>query len=158
MPCIFSGAFQFLYGYGVPVVFEAQSNTFQGSSHSTGLYARFDAASATSMSSGGSAIATTMGTGMNYRRNSPIKARPKSWVYLRHGLIELSPSHSFRSATSSFRRGRRISCSVSSSAIATTMGTGMNYRRNSPIKARPKSWVYLRHGLLHFFTLPMAFN
>ena len=43
MPCIFSGAFQFLYGYGVPVVFEAQSNTFQGSSHSTGLYARFDA-------------------------------------------------------------------------------------------------------------------
>ena len=35
----------------------------------------------------------------------------------------------------------------------TTMGTGMNYKRNSPIKAHPKSWVYLRHGLLHVRTL-----
>ncbi len=43
MPCILAGHSKFLYEYGVPVVFEAQSNTFQGSSHSTGLYARFDA-------------------------------------------------------------------------------------------------------------------
>ena len=46
-------------------------------------------ASATSRSSGGSAIATTMRTGMNYKRNSPIKAHPKSWVYLRHGLLHV---------------------------------------------------------------------
>lgn len=26
-------------------------------------------------------------------------------------------------------------------------------QRNSPIKAHPKSWVYLRHGLLHVRTL-----
>ena len=44
-------------------------------------------ASAISMSFGGSVIATTTQTGMNYRQNSPIKAHPKLWGYLRHALL-----------------------------------------------------------------------